>query len=271
MSIYKVDTEFIREISSNLQTLRDECEKYAKEKFPDTSSDKGLTISHIQELNLDILKEWNSLISLINATICFLQSDSDVIDENDTVLQVYPLTGALVTKNEYHILDMYDNGGKIDSKSLDQRINYTDANGNAKGYYVPGNGCTWYAAARYRQVNGIENELKFSTRGGNANNWVNSIDRSKFDVNATTDYSFIKPNTIAVSTSADAYLGAGKDPAGIYIQASENHVCYVETVKDGYVYYSQGAYGHDQSVYGYINKVPIETFAKDYEYIISAI
>ena len=170
-----------------------------------------------------------------------------------------------------YVIDSNGNASlrQIDASGLDQRINYTDASGRPIGYYIPVNGCTWYAAARYRQVNGEGNDLMFSRAGGNANQWPDTIDRSRFNVYDTSDYSVIRPNTIAVSTSPDN-LGI-RDQNGAWAGASGNHVCYVEDVRDGYVYYSQGSYGSDPSTYGQIIRVPIEVFARDYEQIISAI
>jgi len=153
--------------------------------------------------------------------------------------------------------EMLNSNTPINAYSLDTMIRYTNSEGKSIGYYQQSNGCTWYAAARFRQVNGYD--LQFSKAGGNASNWPNSIDRNTFDVNSTSDASCIKINTIAVSNEYDK--GA---------RASSNHVAYVEAVKDGYVYYTDGSYGSSPSTWGYVQKVSVEEFQRQYEYIISA-
>lgn len=156
-------------------------------------------------------------------------------------------------KNQYIV----NNYGKriVIAEDLPQRITYSNADGRAIGYYVSSNGCTWYAMARYNQVNG-EGALKFARAGGNANNWINSIDTNVFNVSSTDNPNVIQANTIACSNVSDG-------------GTSGNHVAYVEGVIDGYVYYSEGAYGHAVSTYGYLKRMPLGEFASAYEYIIS--
>ena len=167
--------------------------------------------------------------------------------------------------NKETLIKMEQNHIRVDTyNDMDRYLRYRNADGTLIGYYIPEWGCTWYAAARYRAVNGVDNDLRFSERGGNADNWVNSIDKRLFEVSSTNDSSVVKPNTIAVSTQADPDLNR------LGNHASENHVCYVEGVHDGYVYYSEGSWGKSESTYGYIQKMTVEDFCKDYEYIISA-
>ena len=153
----------------------------------------------------------------------------------------------------------YANNEKaIDASLLPQKITYCNAEGRATGYYVAKNGCTWYAIARYNYVNKVENQLKFSRCGGNANEWVNTIDKTCFDVKSTSDLSVIKSNSIGVST-----VSSVRGDTGV-------HVVYVEAVNDGFVYYSEGSYSKPTSTYGYVKRKTVEDFAKEYENIISA-
>ena len=153
---------------------------------------------------------------------------------------------------------MVDNNQKFDIYSMDYNISYTDSDGKAIGYYVRGNGCTWYAAARYRQVNG--SDLKFAVGGGNAGQWANTIDRRSFDVVSSSDTSRYQHNMIGVDCEHDEWEQG--------MRGSGNHVVYVEAVWDGYVYYSDGSYGSSQSKWGHVYKVPYAIFQKDYEYMI---
>lgn len=194
---------------------------------------------------------------------------------SDTAKDTVDQFGEVVRKEEEkqkqaELERMIKNNERIDTTQFDDILNYTDSEGKAKGFYKTSNGCTWYAISRYRQVNGIENDLKFSEKGGDANNWIYSIDKNNFQVDSTNVSTenlqdVIKTNAIAVSTENDSRKDLPYD-----YKASAKHVAYVELVKDGYVYYTQGSYGEAESTYGYVHKVTIEQFAIDYEYIISA-
>ncbi len=82
--------------------------------------------------------------------------------------------------------------------------------------------CTWYADNRYNQMN-PNNPLVFSTTSGrNAKNWINTIDKSKFNVLPSSGTSNVTTNSIAVSQN------------GTY-----GHVAYIEQVKDGKVYFTE--------------------------------
>jgi len=158
---------------------------------------------------------------------------------------------------------MHAAGQKIDATRYANKFTYN------KGYFIASNGCTWYAISRYTEVNGDNNVLRFATKAGNANNWINSINKDYFKVYSSSTET-IKGNALAISTAKDSGLGLGKDAGGSWVAASENHVAYIEGVKDGYVYFSQGAYGNAVKSFGYINRVPVGKFIKDYEYIIVA-
>lgn len=117
----------------------------------------------------------------------------------------------IIQKMEYHsgqCLDgIWKNWGPVSPNGF---TNY-----NGKG------NCTWYADQRWSQ-NNPNNPLVFNGNGGNAKNWINSINRDKFNVFSTSDINNIKANSIAVSQSG--YYG---------------HVAYVEQVKDGRVFYTE--------------------------------
>lgn len=172
----------------------------------------------------------------------------------DPATEILPVNALSLNELE----KMYSAGERVNANALPQRINYRDASGKAIGYYISSNGCTWYAIARYNYVNKVENPLKFSSAGGNANNWVNSIDRSYFNVRHTSDQSAIKSNTIGVSTVSSTKYDSG------------NHVVYVECVNNGYVYYTEGSWPKPVSTFGYVKKKSVNDFAAEYEYIISA-
>lgn len=168
------------------------------------------------------------------------------------------------------ILARYNNGDRVDTSALDRKYVYKNSSGENVGYYVPGNGCTWYAAARYKQVNGPEHDLVFVSGGGNADHFDDNIDRTLFDVidtrsdlNAPDGYNFdaIKCNAIAVS---DVKIGGDGD------FTSANHVAYIEAVIDGYVYYTEGAYPNPESTFGYMKRKPLDEFCKSFEHVISA-
>lgn len=132
--------------------------------------------------------------------------------------------------------------------------------------------CTWYAAARYEAVNGSDNPLRFTQQyDRDAANWPRLIDKNYFNCDEA-NVDTIKTNTIAVSTKPDHPANVNLMDNRIHrpIGASENHVAYVEAVKDGYVYYSQGSSNWNMSDAGYIYKMKVEDFAKDYNFIISA-
>lgn len=99
--------------------------------------------------------------------------------------------------------------------------NWSPVSPNGFTNYNGKGNCTWYADNRWSQKN-PGNPLKFNGRGGNAKNWINSIDKSKLNVLSTSDPNNITGNAIAVSQS------------GTY-----GHVAYVEQVKDGVVYYTE--------------------------------
>ncbi|MCH5314357.1 MAG: CHAP domain-containing protein [Eubacterium sp.] len=104
--------------------------------------------------------------------------------------------------------DIWQNWGAVSPNGF---TNY-----NGKG------NCTWYADNRWSQKN-PGNPLTFTTGSGrNAKNWINAIDKNKFNVLSTSDTNNIKANAIAVSQS------------GTY-----GHVAYIEQVKDGMVYYTE--------------------------------
>ncbi|MGN1418907.1 MAG: CHAP domain-containing protein [Acutalibacteraceae bacterium] len=132
-----------------------------------------------------------------------------------TVLSDVPNnTAAQEISNEIDLIsgqclnDIWQNWGPVSPNGF---TNY-----NGKG------NCTWYADQRWSQKN-PGNPLVFnSTSGGNAKNWVNSIDKTKFNVATTSDVNNIQANAIAVSQS------------GTY-----GHVAYIEQVKDGMVYYTE--------------------------------
>lgn len=81
--------------------------------------------------------------------------------------------------------------------------------------------CTWYADNRWSQFN-PDYPLKFTDGSKNAKQWDDRIDKNFFNVNSTADVNNIKANAIAVSES------------GTY-----GHVAYIESVKDGIVYYTE--------------------------------
>lgn len=174
---------------------------------------------------------------------------NDIIQSPISNQEVYKGNGYSVSELE----TMFATGQKVDIYSMDNRINYTDSYGNAKGYYVFDNGCTWYAAARYRQVN--EQDIDFSIGGGNANQWANNIDKNSFNINATSNQTTIVSNSIGIDVNGGYGFG---------------HVVYVEAVSNGYVYYSEGSWGGDVSEWGKIKKVTISEFANTFEYTASA-
>lgn len=153
------------------------------------------------------------------------------------------------------VKQMLENHTRVDTSRYDRRAYYQASNGQY-GYFDVSGGCTWYAFSRYREVNGEENDLRFTTPGNlNANNWANKIDTAYFNKDSTANRSVIKPNTIAVD-----------------VDRQYGHVVYVEAVDyaTGTVYYSEGSYGSSESAYGYIQTASIDKFASTYEWIISA-
>lgn len=178
----------------------------------------------------------------------------------------------LCSKAKNEIIRKYENHERNDTRSLDRPYYYCNSAGTRVGYYVPENGCTWYAAARYRQVNGSHNDLVFTTGGGNADSFDDRIDRERFSVvdtrtnlHADGDYNYqaIRCNSIAVS-DAKLSFDYSKD------FTSANHVAYIEAVIDGYVYYTEGAYPNPESSFGYMRRATLDDFCRTFEHIISA-
>ena len=81
--------------------------------------------------------------------------------------------------------------------------------------------CTWYADNRWSQFN-PDYPLKFTDGSKNAKQWDDRINKDFFNVSSTADVNNIKANAIAVSEN------------GTY-----GHVAYIESVKDGMVYYTE--------------------------------
>lgn len=160
-------------------------------------------------------------------------------------------------------IELEKTGGKIDMSQWDYTYSYYDANGNYIGKWFYDGGCTWYAFARYREVNGSENELRFKTYGGNANRWDQTIDTSLFDVTYTKDAgaSAVKPNSIAVSNEV-----SGKGDFGCHVLYIE---AVVETSEGPMVYYSDGHWG-DKSQNGKVDKMRMDQFIQLYECVITA-
>ena len=98
---------------------------------------------------------------------------------------------------------------------------YADKSPNGFTNYNKKGNCTWYADHRWSQMN-PDYPLSFPNGISDAKGWVNTIDKSKFNVLSTADTGNIKANSIAVSQNG----GFG-------------HVAYIEDVRDGKVYYTE--------------------------------
>ena len=217
MKVYKVDTKVIKEASNKLTSLKGECEKYAKLNIPESKKDLGKTHDSINLLNEWIKETWLEIDTLIEKSIAFLSQEAETVDKNDkngaNAVTPSPNTNVNNTANKkiYQKDEIVDDGWRnYGDKSINGFTNY-----NKKG------NCTWYADNRWAQKN-PGNPLVFNGGGGNAKNWINSIDKNKFNVSSTSDSNNIVPNSIAVSQSGDY-----------------GHVAYVEDVRDGYVYYTE--------------------------------
>ena len=70
---------------------------------------------------------------------------------------------------------MYQRGEKIDISSWPEKC---QCNGR---YFLRGDGCTWYAACRYKEIYGDESPLAFHGSGA-AGNWHNVLDDNIFSI-----------------------------------------------------------------------------------------
>lgn len=88
MSTYKVDTEFVKGIIEELQKLKARCEENMEMKPATSEQDSGRTYGKTVEMIETTRQNWEEFVELIDKTISFLTSSSDVIDENDTVFSI---------------------------------------------------------------------------------------------------------------------------------------------------------------------------------------
>lgn len=293
MAKFKVDNEQIDATVETLKTLLKECEEIYEKEVPVSEVDKGQTHEELVTVCENIRTTCYYFGQLIHNTIEFLgrssemfatseMNSADAIKDGGSTTHtggsggIHGGGGASVTsgtpsKNDEHAAlmeNMHAQGVRVDTtKYADATYyDYYDDQGILRknwGVYYNTDGCTWYAYNRYQEMNpGIGHLFSGNGGGGNAENWVNSIDRNKFNVFDTSDTAVIKGNMIAVSNQHDSWEQG--------IRASSNHVAYVEAVKDGYVYYTDGSYPNPEHTFGYVQKVPIEVFAKDYEFVITA-
>ncbi len=142
-------------------------------------------------------------------------------------------------------------------------------------YFVRNDGCTWYAASRYKEIYGNDCPLTFYGDNRNAGNWHNVIDGNIFSITPMNDDgSNIVAGAIAESDCEDTHYFSNypnyTDPGGMFVGAGSGHVCFIEAVddKNGWVYFTQGSFGRDASHYGYMIKVTVDEFVREYEYII---
>ncbi|MBQ9551593.1 MAG: hypothetical protein IJU96_02405 [Clostridia bacterium] len=166
-------------------------------------------------------------------------------------------------KDSFVDTSKYGNEIKCHGKSFNKH--YTLKSGGTSS-----SNCTWYAASRYEEINGKGSLYFYSKVSGDGGNWHNAINKDYFTVDKVfnddsgkriNDISVIKGNTLAVSDRGDS---------------NANHVVYVEGVATDpngktFVYYSEGGnWQKNHGLEGKIQKVEIEKFANEYEYIISA-
>lgn len=254
---------------SNLLNSYENCEEQVINKYRDAVAKKLLkktsvySDSNVPEQGM-LKGEVENAESVRNSLISLTGGSCQALDDEVTRLKKLYSShyGGAYTKEE--LIEMEANHKRVDNyNELVRYYTYTARDGT-NGRLIPEWGCTWYAAARYRIVNGADKDLKFSTRCGNANEWWKTVDGEYFNSMSTNDPSVVKANSIAVSNEDDLDLNR------IGTHATDCHVCYVEGVYDGYVYYSEGSWGTSESTWGYIRKMTIEDFCKDYEYIVSA-
>lgn len=184
-----------------------------------------------------------------------------IVDSTDSPDELKSKLDALFYSARDEIMRRWRNKERVDTSAFERKYTYKNKAGKNVGFYVQSNGCTWYAVSRYRQVNGIENDLVFARAGGDAKAFDDNIDKDLFEVvdipEEGFDYSLLRSNSLAVSDVKDH-------------KASGNHVVYIEAIIDGYVYYTDGAWKKPESSYGYMKRKKVEDFCKIYEHIIYA-
>ena len=158
-------------------------------------------------------------------------------------------------------------GQKIDTSGYGASYSVNTTDGKTRSFNRPQ--CTWYAAARYEEING-KGSLTMSKGTANGKEWYQRVDPNRFDVNQikskeTINYSVIKSNSLACTTSN----GWGDS-------SKNGHVVYIEGVaKDEkgktYVFFSDGGPGYaSKGKLGEVKKWEIERFAKIYDYVMTA-
>ena len=158
-------------------------------------------------------------------------------------------------------------GKKIDTSSYGKSYSVKTTNGKTRSFNYPQ--CTWFAAARYEEVNG-KGSLVMTNGSANGKEWYKRVDTNSFNVteiksNGTVNYSAIKSNSLAC---------ANNNGWGSY--SEYGHVVYIEGVaKDSngktYVFFSDGGSGYaKRGKLGEVKKWDIEKFAKTYSYVMTA-
>lgn len=165
---------------------------------------------------------------------------------NDKVKKIQDEINATLALNL--IIEKYKKKERIDISKYPKTRYGVRSNGK-RYFFEYGDGCTWYAFSRWSEVNG--KDLVFASHPGNAKNWANSIDKNAMNCVSTSVENSIVRNAIAVDSKGG------------------NHVVYIEGVRDGKVYYSEGYYSNP-SKSGTICEKTIEDFKKKYEYIITS-
>jgi len=148
-------------------------------------------------------------------------------------------------------------GQKMDVSSYPSRVKYSyyDSQGiyrkNWGAFQLTG-GCTYYSFLRWRETNGYDLMFAGGPGAGHAKYWDDRIDCTRgFCKIPSSDLTNGMFNGVAVDNQGSSGKG---------------HVAYVETVSNGYVYYSDGAYGN--SFKSQLRKKTIEKFAATFETVI---
>lgn len=232
---YIVDTDVVDKAVEDLKKLQNDCLSYYNMKIPESAYDLGQTHDEIQLLHENLKENWRKFDELISKTIEFLGKGNEAIITSDKtsadaikseVSQDSTSSSSVINSNDTVSATA---AGVVSGTDIVAGQILTDVNpyspqvspNGFTNYNGKGN-CTWYADNRWSQKN-PDYPLSFiSGSGRNAKNWVSVIDTSKFNVLSTADPNNLQGNAIAVSQSG-----------------SYGHVAYIETVKDGNVYYTE--------------------------------
>lgn len=158
-------------------------------------------------------------------------------------------------------------GKKIDTSKYGSSYSVKTTNGKSRSFNRPQ--CTWYAAARYEEVNG-KGSLVMTSGSANGKEWYKRVDSNTFNVtqiksNGTTNYSAIKSNSLACANN-NGWGGSSQYGHVVYIEG-------VATDSKGktYVFFSDGGPGYAKSgKLGEVKKWDIDKFAKTYDYVMTA-